>query len=142
MNLQLKRMRDEAKMPEYGSDGAACFDLYAAQEVSIPAGETKVVPLGFAIGVPEGWEMTIRPRSGMSLKTGLRIANAPGTIDSDFRGEVGVIMWNTSGDKKLIRAGDRIAQGSVHRVEKTHFTFVEQLSPTDRDKGGFGSTGV
>ncbi len=141
MNIQLKRMRDDARMPEYGSDGAACFDLYAAQEVKIGPDETKLVPLGFAVGIPDGWEMRIRPRSGMSLKTGLRVANAPGTIDSDYRGEVSVILHNTTGAVKLINVGDRVAQGSCHRVEKTYFTFVQELSPTDRDKGGFGSTG-
>ena len=141
MNIQLKRMRDDAKMPEYGSEGAACFDFYAATEVTFKPGETKIVPLGFAVGIQDGWEMTIRPRSGMSLKTDLRIANAPGTIDSDYRGEVGVIITNHGGSKASIQVGDRIAQGTVKRVEKTYFTFVEQLSPSDRGSGGFGSTG-
>lgn len=142
MNIQLKRMRDEAKTPEYGSEGAACFDFFAAAETTIKPGDTKVVPLGFAVGIQEGWEMTIRPRSGMSLKTPLRIANAPGTIDSDYRGEVGVIMTNTGQEKVIILVGDRIAQGTCQRAEKTHFTFVEQLSPSDRGSGGFGSTGT
>ena len=128
-------------MPEYGSDGAACFDFYAAEEVKIGPGKTELVPLGFAVGIIEGWEMRIRPRSGMSLKTGLRVANAPGTVDSDYRGEVSVILHNTTGETKIIQPGDRVAQGSCHRVERTHFTFVQQLSPTDRGEGGFGSTG-
>jgi len=141
MNLQLKRIREEAKTPTYGSDGAACFDLYAAEEVVIKPGETKVVPLGYAMGIPDGWEVNLRPRSGISLKTGLRMANSPGTIDSDYRGEVGVIFDNVSNENISIMVGDRIAQGSPRRVEKTHFIFVEQLSPTDRDKGSYGSTG-
>ena len=142
MNIQLKRLRKEAKMPEYGSEGAACFDFYAAAETTIKPGETKVVPLGYAVSIRDGWEMNIRPRSGMCLKTDLRIANSPGTIDSDYRGEVGVIMTNIGkSDKLVVMVGDRIAQGTVQRVEKTNVTFVEQLSPSKRGEGGFGSTG-
>ena len=140
-SIQLKRLRDSALEPTYGSDGAAAFDLYAAEEVSIKPNETKVVPLGYAMGIENGYEVVIRPRSGLSLKTGLRIANAPGTIDSDYTGEVGIIMHNTSEDNKLIRIGDRIAQGVLQRVQRVHFVFVAQLSPTERGDGGFGSTG-
>jgi dUTP pyrophosphatase len=139
--IQLKRLRSEATEPTYGSDGAAAFDLYAAVEVRIAPGETKVVALGYAMGIEANYEVIIRPRSGMSLKTGLRVANAPGTIDSDYTGEVGVILHNTSDEKKLIKIGDRIAQGVIQRTNKAHFIFVEQLSPTDRGGDGFGSTG-
>jgi dUTP pyrophosphatase len=140
-SIQLKRMREEAVEPTYGSDGAAAFDLYAALEVRLGPGETKVVPLGYAMGIEDNYEVVIRPRSGMSLKTGLRVANAPGTIDSDYTGEVGVIIHNTSNEKKMIKIGDRIAQGVIQRTNRAHFTFVEKLSPTFRGDGGFGSTG-
>ena len=139
--IQLKRLRSEAKEPTYGSEGAGAFDLYAAAEIRIGIGETKIVPLGYAMGIEANYEVLIRPRSGMSLKTGLRVANAPGTIDSDYTGEVGVILHNTSDEKKLIKIGDRIAQGVIQRTNKAHFIFVEQLSPTDRGGDGFGSTG-
>lgn len=142
MNLQLLRMRESAVMPTYGHDGDACFDVYAAVEVIIAPGETRIVPLGYAMGIPDGWEVNLRPRSGMSLKTGLRVANSPATIDSGFTGEVSVILHNTSEEERVIHIGDRIAQGSPRRVEKTQFTFVSQLSPTSRDGGAFGSTGV
>lgn len=142
MKLQLLRIKKEAKTPTYGSEGSACFDLYAAEEVAIKPGETKLIPLGYAMGIPEGWEVMIRPRSGMSLKTGLRMPNSPGTIDSDYRGEVTVILHNTSSENRVIQIGDRIAQASPRRVEKTSFAFVDFLSPTDRDSGGLGSTGV
>ena len=139
--IQLKRMRDSAVEPTYGSDGAAAFDLYAAADISLKPNETKVVPLGYAMGIEIGYEVVIRPRSGLTLKTGLRVANAPGTIDSDYTGEVGVIMHNTSTNKVLIKTGDRIAQGVIQRTIRVHFVFVTQLSPTDRGDGGFGSTG-
>ncbi len=142
MNLQLKRLRETATTPTYGSSGAACFDVYAAKEVTIKPGETKLIPLGYAMGIPDGWEVNLRPRSGMSLKTGLRMANSPGTIDCDYRGEVSVILHNTSSENRTVQIGDRIAQGSPRRVEKTHFIFVQDLGPTDRDGGGYGSTGV
>ena len=140
-SIQLKRIRVTAVEPTYGSDGAAAFDLYAAEEITIKPNETKVVPLGFAMGIQDGYEVVIRPRSGLSLKSGLRIANSPGTIDSDYTGEVGIIIHNTSSDKKIIQIGDRIAQGVLQRTNRVHFVFVEQLSPTNRGDDGFGSTG-
>lgn len=140
-SIQLKRIRETAVEPTYGSEFAAAFDLYAAEDVSLKPNETKVIPLGYAMGIENGYEVIIRPRSGMSLKTGLRIANAPGTIDSDYTGEVGVIIHNTSNEKKLIKVGDRVAQGVLQRVQRVHFVFVNQLSPTDRGDGGMGSTG-
>jgi len=140
--IQLKRLRESAVEPTYGSDEAAAFDLYAAEDISLRPNETKVVPLGYAMGIESGYEVVIRPRSGLALKTGLRIANAPGTIDSDYTGEIGVIMHNTSDEKKLIKSGDRIAQGVLQRVNRVHFVFVAQLTPTERGDGGYGSTGT
>jgi dUTP pyrophosphatase len=141
--IQLKRLRKNAIEPTYGSEGSSAFDLYAAEEVSLKPNATKLVPLGYAMGLEKGYEVVIRPRSGMSLKTGLRVANAPGTIDSDFTGEINIIMHNTSNiDTKLIKVGDRIAQGVLQRTNKVHFVFVNQLSITDRGDSGFGSTGT
>ncbi len=142
MNVQLKRLREGAVMPTYGSEGAACFDLYSAEQVEVPPGKTVKVPLGFAMAIPEGWYMEIRPRSGLSLKTGIRLPNSPATIDSDYRGEVSLLIWNTSDKTITVDKGMRLAQGILHRTEKTYFVFVEQLSPTTRGDGGFGSTGV
>ena len=139
-NIQLKRLRATAVEPTYGSEQAAAFDLYAAEEVIFKPNETKIVPLGYAMGIQDGHEVIIRPRSGLSLKSGLRIANSPGTIDSDYTGEIGVIMHNTSEDKRIIQIGDRIAQGVLQRTQKVHFVFVDQISPTERGEKGFGST--
>lgn len=139
--LQLKRMRKTAVLPTYGSEGAACFDLYAAEDVTIRSGDTRSVPLGFAMEIQDSHEVIIRPRSGMSVKTGIRIANSPGTIDSDYRGEVAIILDNTGDKLYEVKIGDRIAQGKMQRVERTNFVFIHDMSPTKRGDGGFGSTG-
>jgi dUTP pyrophosphatase len=90
--VKIRKVRPHAIIPTYGSEAAACFDLYAAEDVIIAPGETKAVPVGFAVELPDGYELQIRPRSGISLKTKLRVANSPGCVDSDFRGEVAVII--------------------------------------------------
>jgi dUTP pyrophosphatase len=141
MVIQLKKLRDSATTPTYGSEEAACFDLYAAEDVDIRIGETRKIPLGFAMGINKGYEVVIRPRSGMSLKTSIRIANSPGTIDSDYKGEIMIILQNTGEKMYSVKVGDRIAQGKHQRVEKTNFVFVESLSPSRRNDNAFGSTG-
>lgn len=94
LNVKIRKVRPHAVVPTYGTAGAACFDLYAAEDVIIAPGDTAAVPVGFAVELPDGYEMQIRPRSGISLKTKLRVANSPGCVDSDFRGEVAVIFDN------------------------------------------------
>lgn len=143
MIVKVKRLRADAVIPEYATPGAAGFDLAAVEDVVIAPGETKLVPTGIAVEIPWGYEMQIRPRSGFSLKTPLRIANAPGTIDSDFRGEVKIIVTNTSENKGFyIKKGDRIAQGVIAPVMRAVFEEADDFSETDRGDGGFGSTGV
>jgi len=142
MMIQLKRLRESAIMPTYGSEGAGCFDLYASEDIDVRSGETKKVPLGFAMGIPAGYEVVIRPRSGMSLKTKVRLSNSPGTIDCDYRGEIMIIVDNIGDKMYQVKAGDRIAQGKMQRFERSNFVFVESLSPTDRGEGGMGSTGT
>lgn len=110
--------------------------------VVIPPGETRVISAGFKMELPSGYEMQIRPRSGNSAKTKLRIANSPGTIDSDFRGNVGVIIDNIGEYPIIIFHGDRIAQGVIQKVPKVNITQVNDLSETERGENGFGSTGV
>lgn len=143
MIVKVKRLHPDAVIPKYATPGAAGFDLVAVEDVFIVPRETKLVPTGIAVEIPWGYEMQIRPRSGFSLKTPLRIANAPGTIDSDFRGEVKIIVTNTSENKGFyIKKGDRIAQGVIAPVMRAVFEEVDELSETDRGLGGFGSTGV
>lgn len=143
-----KKLRPDAIIPEYATPGASGMDVASPVDVTIEAGETVMIKLGFAIAVPEGYELQVRPRSGLSLKTKLRLPNAPGTIDSDYRGEVGVIVENTStdslgvlGPEFWINRGDRIAQLVLCPVARAELVEVDELPDTQRGTGGFGSTG-
>ncbi len=131
--------------PSYGTPGAAGMDLRAAVPADAPVtlepGARALVPTGFAIAVPEGFEAQVRPRSGLALKAGITCLNAPGTIDCDYRGEVGVILINHGEAAFTICRGDRIAQMVVARYEWVEWQEVENLDDTVRGAGGFGSTG-
>ena len=131
-------------LPHYQTEHSAGVDLYAAcaGEVVLEAGTWKLVPTGIAIAIPEGYEGQVRPRSGLALKHGIGMLNAPGTIDADYRGEVGIILFNFSEVPFTIRRGDRIAQLVVARLIKARFEKVDILSITDRGAGGFGHTGT
>lgn len=142
INVKVKRLSDDAVIPQYATDGSAGFDLVATEDVIIEPGETKLVPTGLAFEIPQGYEIQIRPRSGISLNTKLRIANAPGTIDADYRGEVCVIITNGHGVNYRVEKGMRIAQGVLSRVPIANFIEVDELDETERGAGGFGSTGV
>jgi dUTP pyrophosphatase len=111
-------------------------------QVTIEAGRWKLVPTGIAVAIPEGYEGQVRPRSGLALKHGIGMLNGPGTIDADYRGEIGVILFNFSDTSFSIRRGDRIAQLVLSRVEKAQFVKVEALAATGRGAGGFGHTGT
>jgi dUTP pyrophosphatase len=145
INVKIKKLHKDAVVPTYGTDGASGFDFYALEDVLIQAGCTALVKTGIAMAIPNGYEIQVRPRSGMSLKTSFRVANAPGTIDSDYRGECCIIGSNTStsidAGEILIKKGDRIAQGVLSKVPQANFQVVEDLDNTDRGSGGFGSTG-
>lgn len=160
--VNIKRLHPNAVIPRYATELAAGFDLVAVEDVIIAPGETALVPLGFAIELPPGYEMQVRPRSGISLLTKLRVGNSPGTVDADFRGEVGVIVdnisrphpkmflrhpphWNITANREgtyIIRKGERIAQGVIAPVERVIFAVVNELSETARGSGGFGSSGT
>lgn len=126
------------KLPEYKTIGSAGADCYSRIDLVILPREIKVIPLGFSVEIPEGYEMQIRPRSGLSTKAKLAIL---GTIDSDYRGEVSAIIINLSEDEFIIHSGDRIAQAIVAPVIQATFIPVEELSKTERGEGGFGHTG-
>lgn len=163
--VKVKRLRPDAIIPKYATEGAAGFDLHAANDVIVQPGETVLVPTGLAFEIPRGYEIQVRPRSGISLKTKLRVQL--GTCDADYRGEVGVIVDNAHTGKYgieiaedingehveqtrnncykgsyIIRKGDRIAQGIVAPVERAAFEVVEELTETERGADGFGSTGT
>jgi len=131
-------------LPKYMSAHAAGMDLYAAvdKELIIAADSWKLVPTGIAIAIPEGFEAQVRPRSGLALKQGVSVLNTPGTVDADYRGEVGVILMNHSKENLVVKRGDRIAQMIINKIERIEFEEVEELPSTDRGEGGFGHTGV
>ncbi len=131
-------------LPAYMTTGSAAFDLLAAvvEPLELAAGEIKLVPTGLKMAIPAGYEVQIRPRSGLALKHGLIIPNSPGTIDSDYRGEVQVILANLGKASFSIERGMRICQAVLARVEQARLRRVDELPPSDRGEGGFGSTGV
>ena len=133
-----------AVIPHYATEGAAGADVSAclSAPVTLRPGEYKAIPTGLFMEIPEGYEVQVRPRSGLALKHGITVLNAPGTIDSDYRGEVKVILINHSSEAFTIQNGDRIAQIVVARVHRLPFVEVDDLSATERGEGGFGSTGV
>ena len=130
-------------LPHYQTEHAAGVDLIAAVEgeIAIEPGTWKLVPTGVAVAIPEGYEGQVRPRSGLALKHGIGMLNAPGTIDADYRGEIGIILFNFSETPFAIRRGDRIAQMVIAQVVKAQFKNVDALPNTERGEGGFGHTG-
>jgi len=142
VKVKVKKLDPRAVVPTYGTEGAAGFDFYAIEDVELLPGERKLIKTGIAMAIPEGYEVQVRPRSGMSLKTSFSVANSPGTIDSDYRGECNVIGFNTHQHHMLdIKKGDRIAQGVLSRVPQADFEVVDELDDTERGTGGYGSTG-
>jgi len=140
---RLEHGRDLA-LPAYQTDGAAGMDLRAAvtEPLVLDPGSRALVPTGIAIALPPGFEAQVRPRSGLGLRHGISIVNAPGTVDSDYRGEVSVLLLNTGDTPFRIERGDRIAQMVVAPVSRVDWAEVADLEATDRGAGGYGSTGI
>lgn len=128
-------------LPAYATDGAAGMDVCAAEDVELAPGGRHAVATGFAVAIPDGYEIQVRPRSGLAFKHGISVPNAPGTIDSDYRGELKVLLINHGQDSFSIARGDRVAQLVLAPVTRAAFTEVEDLDETERGAGGFGSTG-
>ena len=127
--------------PNYATDGAAGLDVVSAEDLTLAPGQRHAVATGFAIAIPEGYEVQVRPRSGLALKHGITCLNTPGTIDHDYRGEVKVILANLGSEPFQVRRGERIAQLVPAPVQKAEFVVVGNLAATRRGAGGFGSTG-
>jgi len=142
MILKVKRLNNEAKIPAYQSEEAAGFDLHSIEDVVINPGERKLIGTGLAFEIEKGYEVQIRPRSGLAFKHGITVLNSPGTIDSDYRGEIKVLLINLGNEKFEIKKGDRIAQAVIAPVIQAEIIEVDSLSDTKRGAGGFGSTGV
>ena len=128
--------------PAYATEGAAGLDVVTAEDLSLAPGARLAVPTGFAIEIPPGYEVQVRPRSGLALKHGITCLNTPGTIDSDYRGEVKVILANLGQETFAVGRGERIAQLVPAPVLRATFEEVSQLSDSERGRGGFGSTGT
>lgn len=138
--VQIKKLNRDIKLPVYATLNAAGMDVYALENSVLSVGETRLIKLGFAIELPVGYEMQVRSRSGLTLTSSISVLNSPGTIDSDYRGEVGVILHNHGTNWHSIFKGDRICQLVLKEVPHCIWHEVEDLSNTDRGTGGFGST--
>lgn len=133
----------EVPLPAYQTEGAAGLDLCAALQhpLTIHPGERRIVPTGIAVAIPEGFEGQVRPRSGLALKHGIGIVNSPGTIDSDYRGEIGIVLINHGSEPFIVTRGARIAQLVITPVVRVEVEVVSELDETARGEGGYGSTG-
>jgi dUTP pyrophosphatase len=143
--IQIKVVnRGHQQLPAYATQQSAGMDLRANIEspITLHPMERRLIPTGLHIALPEGYEAQIRPRSGLALKHGLTVLNSPGTIDADYRGEIGVLLINLSQDDFVINDGERIAQMVIARHEQADFIVVEELDQTERGEGGYGHTGV
>ena len=146
MKIYIKRLKKDhpVSLPQYMTEGSSGMDLFAsvAQEETLVPGERKLIPAGISVAIPEGFEGQIRPRSGLAIQKGIGIVNGPGTIDADYRGEVGVLLINFGREPFTIRNGDRIAQMVISPVTRATLEEVDDLPPTRRQGGGFGHTGI
>lgn len=142
INLKIKKLHPDAIIPAYQSAYAAGFDLHALSESILPAGCSMLIGTGLAFEIESGFEIQIRPRSGLALKHGISVLNTPGTIDSDYRGEIKVILINHSQEDFCIKQGDRIAQAVINEIARAVFEVVDNLTPSIRGEGGFGSSGI
>jgi dUTP pyrophosphatase len=135
---------EDLPWPQYMSEGASGLDLCAAveEEITLQPGEFRLIPTGLFVAIPRGYEAQVRPRSGLALKEGIGVLNSPGTVDSDYRGEVGVILINLNQRPFVVKRGMRIAQFVVQAVAKARLKPVKTLEETDRGEGGFGHSGL
>ncbi len=141
MKLKTKKLNKDAIIPAYQSELAAGFDLHSIEDYVLRKGERKLIKTGLAFEIEAGYEVQIRPRSGLAYKHGITVLNSPGTIDADYRGEIMVLLINLGEEDFEIKKGERIAQAVIAPVVQAEFEEVEELSVTKRGKGGFGSTG-
>jgi dUTP pyrophosphatase len=146
IKIYIKRLKKNHpnSLPQYMTEGSSGMDLFAflEEEVILLPGERRLIPTGISVAIPEGFEGQIRPRSGLAIRKGIGLVNGPGTIDSDYRGEVGILLINFGKDPFAIRNGERIAQMVISRVFRSILVEVDDLPPTQRQEGGFGHTGV
>ena len=143
VRILVKKFNKNIKLPVYKTSGSSGMDLiaYIKKKIIIYPGKTKIIPTGISLAIPNNYEIQIRPRSGLAIKKGISVLNTPGTVDSDYRGEIKIILINLSKKRFIVNSGDRIAQMILCPVVKGKFKEVQKLPKTVRGKGGFGSTG-
>ena len=136
--------KDGLNLPKYGTELSAGADIYSYNQepIELKAGETKLIPTGLQLDIPDGYEIQLRPRSGLALKHQLTMLNTPATIDADYKGEIGVILTNLGKEKFIVEPGMRIAQMVLNRVEQIKWEITDNIGESDRGTGGFGSTGT
>lgn len=142
MNIRIKKVNPMAIMPEYAHEGDAGMDVFSLVEKKIAPGEIALIGIGLALEIPQGYEIQVRPRSGLALKNGITVLNSPGTIDSGYRGEIGVILINHGREVFCVEKGMKIAQLVLTKYEKASLIEVENLCESQRSIDGFGSTGM
>lgn len=142
MKVKIQKIKEDAVIPSYAHDGDAGVDIYSAEDYTLKPLERVLVSTGIRIAVPNGYEAQIRPKSGLAINHGISIVNTPGTIDSGYRGEVGVIAINLGQGDFTIEKGKKIAQIVFNKIENVKFEEVKDLDNTKRGDGGFGSTGL
>ncbi len=142
MQVLFKKVSELARLPVRATEHAAGYDIHASESIEILPHESKLVKTGFAMEIPAGYEAQVRPRSGLALKNSITVINTPGTIDADYRGEVGVILINHGNQPFVVKAGDRIAQMIFAKHEVAEVSWVDTLTETQRNDGGFGHTKV
>lgn len=140
---RLNKKYDEVPLPSYSTEGSAGMDIRAAmdEDMILRKGDIKLIPTNLSVAIPEGYEIQVRPRSGLAVKHGIGILNSPGTIDSDYRGEIKIILINLSDEDFTIKSGDRIAQMVLSKFYKININETDLLEESLRGKGGFGHTG-
>lgn len=142
MYIKIKKLHPNAIIPQYQTAHSAGFDLHSLDSHILKAGDRVLISTGLVFEIESHYEVQVRPRSGLALKNGISVLNTPGTVDSDYRGEIKVLLINYSNEDFVIQAGDRIAQGVVCRVYQAEFEETQSLTQTQRGEGGFGSSGV
>lgn len=142
MTLRFRKIAADAVIPSYAHDGDAGMDVRSVEDLTVPARGRALVHTGLVMLLPPGWEAQVRPRSGLALKSGITVLNTPGTIDSGYRGEVGVILFNSSDADFRVSKGDKIAQIVVAPAVRAEIVETAEIDETERGSGGFGSTGV
>lgn len=142
MKIKVKKLNEEAVLPRYAHDGDAGMDVFSCEDAFLYPGDRKMVRTGLSFEIPKGFEIQVRPKSGLSLKNGLTILNTPGTLDSGYRGELGIILFNTTKETYEIKKGQKIAQVILARYEEAEVEEVGVLGESERGEGGFGSTGL